>query len=141
MNATASPRLAALTSGSPLRLALRLDAVVTAANGAAYFAGASLLDGTLGLDAALLRGTAAFLLAFAAIVWLVATRERISPVAAAAVAGANALWVLDSLALVALDWGTPTTAGAVWAVMQAGVVGAFAALQVAGIRRAREGGA
>ena len=57
-----------------LRLALKLDAIVTGANGAAYLIAAGPLGDLLGLSPALLRGTGAFLLAFAAAVYVTATR-------------------------------------------------------------------
>jgi hypothetical protein len=110
-----------------LPLALRLDAVVTGANGAAYLAAASLLDSPLGLSAPLLRGVGAFLLAFAAFVWFVSLRPSAPLVVA--VIGANVVWALDSVLAAALDWGTPSTAGAVWIVLQALVVAGFAAFQ------------
>ena len=135
MNANATTAAPRALQGSLLRVALRLDAVVTGANGLGYLVLADVLDGTLGLPAGMLRGIGAFLLAFAVAVWLVARPATISRGAAAVVVAANVLWVIDSLALVAFDWGTPTTAGAVWAVLQAGVVALFAALQVAGLRR------
>ncbi len=135
MNATASPRLAALTSGSPLRLALRLDAVVTAANGLAYLAAAGPLADLLGLDAALLRAVGAFLVAFAAFVWRVGARTDPSAAAVRAVVAVNVAWVAGSLVLAAQGLGSPTTAGTVWVVLQAAVVGAFAELQLLGLRR------
>ena len=69
-------------------------------------------------------------------VWAVASRPQISRTAAVAVVTANVLWVLDSIVFAAADWYTPATAGTVWIVLQAIVVGAFAALQTAGLRRA-----
>ena len=60
-----------LTTARPrplLRTALKLDAVVTGANGAAYLAAAAPLSDLLGLSETLLRATGAFLLAFAAVV-------------------------------------------------------------------------
>ena len=137
MNANATTSAAPrVLQGSLLRVALRLDAVVTGANGLGYLALADVLDDALGLPAGTLRGIGAFLLAFAVAVWLVSRPERISRGAAAVVIAANVLWVIDSLALVAFDWGTPTTAGTGWAVLQAGVVALFAALQAVGLRRA-----
>ena len=118
-----------------LRLALRLDAVVTGANGAAYLAAAPLLDDLLGLSPGLLRGVGAFLLVYAAAVWFVATRVRPSTPAVEAVVVLNALWAVGSVVVVLTDRFTPTTAGAVWLVLQALVVAAFAALQLAGLRR------
>ncbi len=64
-------RLSALPAETGVRLALKLDAVVTGANGFAYLAAASLLDGPLGMPASFLRGVGAFLLVFAAAVWVV----------------------------------------------------------------------
>jgi hypothetical protein len=112
-----------------LRLALRLDAVVTAANGAAYLALAGPLEDLLGLEPALLRATGAFLLVFAAAVWLVAARADVSRSAALAVIWVNALWALDSVAFLVLGVADPTAVGAVWIVLQAVVVAGFAALQ------------
>jgi hypothetical protein len=69
-------------------------------------------------------------------VWVVASRPAISRVAVLAIASANALWVVASLAFAAAQATSPTTVGTVWIVLQALVVGAFAALQYAGARRA-----
>ena len=118
---------------SLLRRALALDAAVTGLNGAAYLLAAGPLADLLGLPAGWLRGAGAFLLAFALGVGLLAGR----PVAPAvrAVVAANALWAAGSVAVVLAGVGTPTTLGAVWLVLQAAVVAAFAVLQVAGLRR------
>ena len=61
-----------------LRTALKLDAVVTGANGAAYLVAAGPLEDLLGLSPALLRGIGAFLLLFSAAVWTVAARPQVS---------------------------------------------------------------
>ena len=73
---------------------------------------------------------------FAAFVWAAARQREISPTAALAIIAANLLWVLDSIALLVSGWQDPTTAGSVWIAMQAVTVTAFAALQIAGRRRA-----
>jgi hypothetical protein len=136
ITAALSPaRLATLPREALVRLALKLDAVVTGANGAAYLALADVLDEPLGMPSGMLRAVGAFLLVFSLGVWLVATRQAVRPGAVAAVIAANLLWVVESLALVAFDWFSPATAGAVWVVLQALVVGGFAALQVRGLRR------
>lgn len=135
MNATAAPRLAAPTAGAPVRLALRLDAVVTAANALAYLAAAGPLAGLLGFDAAVLRGIGLFLLAFAAFVWQVGARTDPPAGAVRAVVAVNVAWVAGSLVLAALDLGSPSTAGTVWVVLQAAVVGAFAEAQLLLLRR------
>ena len=122
-------------SDSLLRLALRLDAVVTGLNGAAYLAAAPLLGDLLGLSDDLLRAVGAFLLAYALAVWLVGAGRRISAAAVEAVVVANVLWVIGSVIAVVTGFGSPTTAGAAWLVLQAVVVAGFAAVQVAGLRR------
>jgi hypothetical protein len=118
---------------SLLRLALRLDAVVTAANGAAYLLAAPLLADLLGLPAGWLRGVGVFLLLFGVGVGTVAARP--APPAVGTVVAANALWAAGSLVVAAAGVGGPTTVGTVWIGLQAVVVAAFAALQVAGARR------
>lgn len=118
-----------------LRLALRLDAVVTGLNGAAYLAAAPLLDDLLGLSGGLLRGVGVFLLCYAAAVWLVGAGPRISGVAVEAVIAANVLWAVGSVVAVATGLGSPTTLGAIWLVLQAVVVAGFATAQLAGLRR------
>jgi hypothetical protein len=119
-----------------LRTALRLDAVVTGANGAAYLALAGPLGALLDMPAGFLRGVGAFLVVFAAAVWLTASRERPAPAAVVAVIAANALWVADSLAVLATSAYDPSTVGSIWIAMQAAVVAGFAALQLAGRARA-----
>jgi hypothetical protein len=118
-----------------LRFALRLDAAITGLNGAAYILAAPVLDDLLGLSTGLLRGTGAFLLGVAAAVWLVGTRRSPGTAAVRAVIALNALWAVGSVVAVLTGAGTPTTVGAVWIVLQAVVVAAFAGLQAAGLRR------
>jgi hypothetical protein len=134
MTSAAIGRISALRGDSLTRAALGLDAAVTGVNGVAYLAGASLLDGPLGMPAGFLRGVGAFLIAFAACVAYVATRDKVNRTAVQAIIALNALWVLDSIALVALGWYDPTTGGSVWTILQAGVVAGFAALQAYAIR-------
>jgi hypothetical protein len=112
-----------------LRLVLRLDALVTAANGAAYLVLAGPLEDLLGLEPALLRPAGALLLVFAAAVWTVAGQRSIPRAPVLGVVAVNALWVAGSLALAVFGWGSPETAGTVWVVLQALVVAAFAEAQ------------
>jgi hypothetical protein len=121
------------TSLRPSRIglgaALRLDAVVTGANGVAYLAAAGPVGDLLGLSPSLLRGAGAFLVLFSVLVWL-APRALVP-----AVVAANGAWAAMSIAAVLADWGTPSTAGSVWIVLQAIVVAGFAELQLAALRR------
>jgi hypothetical protein len=121
-----------------LRTALKLDAVVTGANGAAYLIAAGPLEDLLGLSPALLRSIGAFLLLFAAVVWAVASRPEISASAAFAVIAVNVLWAADSIAFLLSGLSDPTTAGGIWIVLQALVVAGFAALQAIARGAARE---
>jgi hypothetical protein len=97
-----------------LRTALKLDAVVTGANGAAYLLLAGPLGELLGLAPGLLRGVGAFLLAFAALVWMAGEPREPDRVAVSAIVAANALWVLASLGVALTGGGSPTTAGTLW---------------------------
>ena len=63
--AIATPRHA---TGGLLRFALKLDGVVTGANGVVYLAGAPLLDGWLGLPAGMLMAVGAALIVYGALV-------------------------------------------------------------------------
>ena len=119
-----------------LRTALKLDAVVTGANGAAYLVAAGPLGDLLGLSPALLRSIGAFLLLFAAVVWAVGSRPEISASAALTVIAVNVLWAADSIAFRLSGVSDPTTAGGIWIVLQALVVAGFAALQAVSRRRA-----
>ena len=121
-----------------LRTALKLDAIVTGANGAAYLVAAGPLEDLLGLEPALLRGIGAFLLLFSAAVWIVAARPQVSSTAALAVIAINVLWAADSIAFLAAGLSDPTTVGAIWIVMQALVVAGFAGLQAMTRSAARE---
>ena len=118
-----------------LRLALKLDAVVTGANGAAYLAAAGPLSDLLGLSEALLRGAGAFLLVYAAFVWIVGTRREIPRGAVFAIVAGNAIWAVDSVVMAIAGWGDATTAGTVWILLQAVVVAGFAELQLTGLRQ------
>jgi hypothetical protein len=117
-----------------LRTALTLDAGVTAANGLAYLAFAGPLHDLLGLSESVLRGAGAFLLVYA--LGVLAARPAPAKAAVVAVIAGNAIWAIDSVVAALAGWGDPTTAGAVWMVLQAIVVAGFAALQLAGLKRA-----
>ncbi len=118
-----------------LRTALKLDAVVTGANGAAYLVAAGPIGELFGLSETLLRAAGAFFAIYAALVWLTATRPRIPRGAAAAIVAGNAAWAAGSVVVALAGWGDPATAGTVWILMQAAIVALFAELQLTGLRR------
>ncbi|KYF53049.1 hypothetical protein BE08_00460, partial [Sorangium cellulosum] len=107
------PIMSFMSSSSPLflRRALLADAIVSGATGLLMLAGAAPLAGVVGLPEALLRWSGASLLPFAALVAWVGTRERPARAAVLAVVVANALWVIDSVLLLATGWVEPTALG------------------------------
>jgi hypothetical protein len=121
--------------GDFLRLALTADAATTGTMGLAFVAASPLLDSWLGLPTGVLVATGAFLAVYAALVLRLATRPGMLRAAVAAVIAANALWAVDTLALLALDAFSPTTAGQIVIAVQAVGSAAFAALQYVGLRR------
>lgn len=128
----------ALAGDGLLRVALKLDAVVTGANGAAYVVIAGPLADLLGMPTSFLRAIGVFLVIFAVAVWEAATSDRPAPAAVLAVIALNALWVVDSIVVLATGAYDPTTVGAVWIALQAATVAGFAALQAAGRKRASQ---
>lgn len=118
-----------------LRLSLRLDAVVTGINGLAYLALSGPIESLLGLDRGIGTAIGVFLLAYAVAVAVVAAPSRISGGASVGVIAVNLAWVVASV--IAAGGLGLTAVGVVWALLQALVVGAFAALQYLGLRRGR----
>ncbi|CAL9625249.1 MULTISPECIES: hypothetical protein [Streptomyces] len=122
---------------SMLRRFLALDAVVTGANALAYLALSGPLGRFLGADATLLLALGAFLAVYAAGVGLLAARRRPPSLGVRAVVEANLAWTVLSLVALAL-WLSPSTAGAVWTVLQALTVAGFAALQHIALKARQE---
>jgi hypothetical protein len=140
---TAAPSLAGHDSrtgvGSDkfLRLVLKLDAVVTAANGLAYLALAGVLEDFFGYSTDVQYPVGVFLLAYGALVFAVSTRPALNRAVVATFIVVNVLWTVLSLAVLFSGELETTTIGAVWGVLQAIVVGAFAVLQYIGLKRNR----
>ncbi|MFI8164866.1 hypothetical protein ACIGAN_00775 [Streptomyces sp. NPDC085931] len=120
-----------------LRRFLALDAAVTGANALAYLALSGPLGRFLGVDAALLLALGAFLAVYATGVGLLASRRRPPAPGVRTVVEANLAWAVLSLAALAL-WLSPSTAGAVWTVLQALTVAGFAALQHLSLKARQE---
>ncbi len=127
---------AILASPSLLRNALLLDAVATAATAFLAVAAASLLAPLLGLPADLLFYAGLPLLPFAGFVYLTSRGDPISRKSAIAIVIINALWVIDSIALLVTGFVEPTALGYTFVIGQALVVALFAELQFTGLRRA-----
>jgi hypothetical protein len=117
-----------------LRRLLQLDAVVVAANGAAYLVLGGVLDSLLGVPSGLLWSLGGLLVAWAVFVWYAATSPRRET--AWVVIAANVAWAVVSLVVLAGGWLSPTTAGGAWIALQALAVAALAGVQLYALRRA-----
>jgi len=120
-----------------LRAVLLVDAVVSAATGLLLALGGGLLEPWIGVPAMLTRGAGVSLLPFAALVAYVATRPTLSQPAVWAVIAYNALWTIDSFALLLSGWISPTTLGIAFVAAQALAVAVLAELQYVGLRNVR----
>ncbi|MFD3733929.1 hypothetical protein [Streptomyces sp. NPDC058632] len=134
-------QLAALTrtSGpqSALRRLLVLDTAVTGVNALAYLALSGPLGRFLGVGPGLLTGLGALLAVYAAGVGLLASRRCPPTLGVRAVVEVNLAWAVVSCVALVL-WLEPSTAGAVWTVLQALVVAGFALLQHMALRVSRQ---
>lgn len=118
-----------------LRRVLSIDAIASAAMGIGLLVFASLLAPLFDLPEALLRETGIVLLPFAAFVGYLATREQPNRIAVWAVVVVNAIWTIDSIALLFTDWVAPNALGYALVIGQAFVVGTFAELEYVGLRK------
>lgn len=119
-----------------LKTVLLLDAAVTGVNALAYLLLPSFIKEHLGYSLELQLGAGIFLAVFVVFVLLTALRQNISEGSVKAIIGVNLLWPIVSLVALIAGWLTATTLGAVWAVLQALVVAAFALLQTRGLKQA-----
>lgn len=124
-----------------LRLALLGDAAASGATGLLLAAAAGPLSGLLGLPEPLLVAAGLALLPYAAAVAWLGRRAAPARNAVRAVVAVNAVWVADSLLLLALEPAlaglAPTALGVAFVLAQAAVVAGFAAAQWLALRRAR----
>lgn len=125
-------------SSSPLsflRRSLLADAVISGATGLLMAAGAGLLEGLLGLPAALLRYAGLGLLPFAVLVLSLAKRDPLPPASVWIVIAVNVAWVAASVMLLASGGVAPNGLGYAFVLGQAAAVALFADLQYVGLRR------
>lgn len=118
-----------------LRLALKLDAVVSGLFGALLLAGGPVIDDLLGARLALLWSVGLFTVAYGVFVWSVASGANVSRRAAESVMVGNLLWVAGSVAVVAAGWLSLTALGTAFVLAQAATVALLAGLQFFGLRR------
>lgn len=118
-----------------LRRVILADALLSGAAGLLMAGAADLLDGLLGIPAALLRAAGLVLLPYAALLTYLSRRDSLSKTAVWIVIAVNTLWAADSVLLLASGWTQPTLLGIVFVMAQAAAVGLFASLQYVGLQR------
>ncbi|MBV5270328.1 MAG: hypothetical protein JZU55_11050 [Afipia sp.] len=122
-----------------LRRALQADAIFSGVAALMFVFGASLFASLTNLPEVFLRNTGFVLVIYAALVGYLGTRPTMAKAAVWAVIAVNAIWALDSIALLASGWMSPNLFGQALIVMQAVAVGVFAELQFIGLRRSAAG--
>lgn len=118
-----------------LRRAIQGDAVITGAMAVLLVAAAGLLGSLLNLPKSFLREVGVFLIVYAALVGFLGSRERMPKLAVGLVIAANALWAIDSIALLFTGWIQPNLLGQAFIAAQAVAVAVIAELQCMGLKR------
>jgi hypothetical protein len=122
-------------SSSFLRRVLLADAFTCVVTGLVMLLGSRFLEPLLGLPVALLQNAGFVLLPIAGFIAYVGTRPQLSRRLVWVVIAGNAIWVMDSIALLMSGWVAPTTLGQVFIVVQAVAVAVLAELEYVGVRR------
>ena len=118
-----------------LRRAILADAVFSGVSALLLTFGAGALVPWLDLPEALLRETGLFLIAYAALVGWLGTRQSMPKAMVVVVIAGNAAWTIASIGLLFSGAVTPNLLGEAAVAIQAIAVGAFAELQYIGLRR------
>jgi hypothetical protein len=118
-----------------LRRAIQGDAIITGAMAVLLVAAAGPLGPLLNLPESFLREIGIFLVVYAALVGFLGTRERMPKAAVWLVIAANAIWAIDSIALLFTGWVSPNTLGQAFVAAQALSVAVIAELQYIGLKR------
>jgi hypothetical protein len=124
-----------INPSSFLRRALLADAVFSGVAALGFTFGAGAFAALFNLPEALLRETGLFLIAYAAFVGWLGTRQAMAkPLAMVPIVG-NAAWTLGSIALLFSGSVAPNLLGTAMVVAQAIATGVFAELQYIGMRK------
>jgi len=118
-----------------LRRAILADAIFSGVSAVLLTFGAGALALLLNLPEPLLLETGLFLIAYAALVGWLGTRQAMPRAVVMIVIAGNAAWTLASIALLFSGAVTPNLLGEAFVAAQAIVVGALAELQYIGLRR------
>jgi hypothetical protein len=128
-------RTAMINASLFLRRAILADAFFSGISALLLSFGGGALATLLNLPEALLRETGLFLIAYAALVGWLGTRQSMPKAPVWIVIAGNAAWTVASIALLFSGAVTPNLLGGAAVAMQAIVVGVFAELQYVGLRR------
>jgi hypothetical protein len=118
-----------------LRRAILADAIFSGASALLLTFGAGELAPLTNLPEALLRETGLFLIAYAALVGWLGTRQSMPKLLVLIIIAGNAAWTLGSIALLFSGAVAPNLLGEAVVAIQAIAVGALAELQYIGLRR------
>ena len=121
-----------------LRRTIQADAIFSGVSALLLTLGAGTLAPWLNLPEALLRETGLFLVAYAALVGWLGTRQSMPKPLVVIVISGNAAWTLASIALLFFGAVTPNLLGEAFVAIQAIAVGALAELQYVGLRKSGE---
>ena len=120
-----------------LKQTLLADAALSGAVGLLSVGAAGWLASSLDLPSALLAGSGAIMLVYAAALMLLARREPIPANGAHAVIGGNVAWAVACAVLLFGTWIDPNAGGIAFILMQIVAVLAFAELQAMALRASR----
>src|SRR6195256_6238618 len=118
-----------------LRRAIQADAIFSGVSALLLTFGAGELAPLLNLPAALLRESGLFLIAYAALVGWLGSRQSMPKALVGIVIAGNVAWTVASIALLFSGAVTPNLLGEVFVAIQAITVGVLAELQYIGLRR------
>jgi len=133
--ATVASNVHPATDAKLLRFALRQDAIGSGAIGVVCVVVAAVVGELFGLPSVLLYPVGVFLVAWAAALFFLAARPRVSRAAVGAVMAVNAAWVVASVELPIAGWFPLSGLGTALVIVQAVVVAGFTGLQFAGLRK------
>lgn len=127
-----------INPSSFLRRALQIDALFSGVSALLLVFGAGFLASLTNLPEGFLRNTGLVLVAFVLGIGYLATRDMMPKIAVWAMIAINAVWTIDSIALLASGWVSPNLLGQVFIVAQAIAVGVFAELEFIGLRKSAD---
>ncbi len=120
---------------SLLRRVLLVDAVASGAMGIGFLTLTPVIASLFELPRILVWEAGIALVPFAAFVGYLASQQHPSRAAVWIVIAVNALWTINSIALLFTGWVSPSALGIAFVIAQAAVVGLFAELQFVGLNK------